>query len=126
MSLLEELKGCFAKKYNTNDLEEIKMIIEWQISKDTVLGTMKIDQSTFIRDMVIKKRLIKYKPNVVPMKANFTIDKSKVKDYKETNLQVYQRFISKLMYLVYGTRSDITFVVRQFSKHNADARKIHL
>lgn len=30
------------------------------------------------------------------------------------------------MYLAYSTRPDIAFVVRQFSKYNADPRKTHL
>lgn len=43
------------------DLEKVKSsIIRWQLTQDLVLGTMKIDQSAFIRDLVIKKSFIDY------------------------------------------------------------------
>lgn len=41
--LLEELKECFTKEYNTKNLGEIRTIIKWQISQDIALGTMKIN-----------------------------------------------------------------------------------
>ena len=112
MSSLKELKRCFAKKYNTKDLEEVKTIIRWQISRNTALGTIKIDQLVFIRDSVIEEKFTKYNPNVIPMKAGSVIDISKVGDYEETDLQIYQCLTDKLIYLVYGMRSDIAFVVR--------------
>ena len=83
MSLLEELKRCFAKKYDLKNLRKVKTIIGWQISRDTVLNIMKIDQLVFIKDLVIKKRLIEYNPNVIPIKVGSAIDISKVGDYEE-------------------------------------------
>ena len=47
---------------------------------------MKIDQSAFIRDLVIKKKLTECNPNVIPQKTNSEIDMSEVGDYEETNL----------------------------------------
>ena len=43
MSTLGALKNSLAKEYNTKDLGEVKTIIRWQISRDTAVGTMKID-----------------------------------------------------------------------------------
>lgn len=47
-------------------------------------------------------------------------------NYKKANLYKYQRLVKKLIYLSCETRPDIVFVLRQFSKHNADQRKSHL
>lgn len=87
---------------------------------------MKIDQSTFIRELVIKEGLIECNANVIPMKAGSDIEMIEPDDYEETELREYQRLIGKLMYLACGTRLDITFAVRQLSKHNADPKKGHL
>lgn len=121
---LKALKVSFAKEYNIKDFGEIKIIIGWQIYPDFIVGTMKIDQSSFVRDLVIKKRLNDCNANVIPMKAGSSI--KNLKDYKEANFYIYQRLIEKLMYLIYGTRPDIAFAIGQFSKYNPDPRKKHL
>lgn len=60
------------------------------------------------------------------MKIRSAIEINNLKDYKETKLQKYPRLIDKLIYLVYGIRPNIVFVVDQLSKHNANYRKSHL
>lgn len=45
------------------------------------------------------------------MKTSYAIDIGKFKDYEETDLQEYQQLIAKLIYLAYGTRPNIAFVV---------------
>lgn len=65
------------------------MIIRWQISQDTALSTMKINQSAFIRDLVIEKDFTKCNVNVIPIKAGFEINMREFEDYKETDLQKY-------------------------------------
>lgn len=39
--ILKTLKKCLAKKYDIKNLEELKIIIRWQISQDITLGTIK-------------------------------------------------------------------------------------
>lgn len=87
---------------------------------------MKIDQSAFIRDLVIEEGLTECNANVIPMKAGSVIEMTEPEDYKEADLRTYQRLIGKLMYLACGTRPDIAFVTGQLSRHNADPRKGHL
>lgn len=87
---------------------------------------MKIDQLAFVQDLVIKEGLTNCNANVIPIKAGLSIKMTDSEDYEEADLHTYQRLIRKLMYLIYGTRLDIAFVVGQFSKHNADPRKGYL
>lgn len=70
---------------------------------------LKINQSTFIRDLLEEENLIKYNLVNIQMKANSIIDISKVKNYKEATLKAYQRLIKKFIYILYGTKPDITF-----------------
>lgn len=126
MVTLDALKGSLSKEYDVKDLGDVKTIIGWQITRDTAAQTMKIDQSAFIRDLVIEEGLIDCNANVIPMKAGCAIYMVETDDHEEVDLQVYQRLIGKLMYLACGTRPDIAFAVSQLSKHNADPKKGHL
>lgn len=84
--LLEKLKKCLAKKFNIENLEEVKMIIRWQIDRDIALDTIKIYQSAFIKDFVIEKNLTNCNTNIILIKVGFVIDIGEFKDYEKTNL----------------------------------------
>lgn len=43
-------------------------------------------------------------------------------NYKKVNLKVNQWLINKLIYLSYSTKPNISFVVKQLSKQNADSK----
>lgn len=105
------MKKSFSKKYDSKDLGKVKTIIGQQISQDTEIKTMKIDQSIFIQDLVIKKSPIECNANVIPMKAGFMIKITKPKNDKNTDFYTYQQLIDKLIYLKCGTRPDIAFVI---------------
>ena len=115
----------FLNAYNVKDLGKVKTIIGWQITRDLIAQTIKINQSAFIQDLVIEENLFDCNANVVPMKIKSAINMSDVDVYKEEDLHTYQQLIGKLMYLACGTRPDIAFAIGQLSKHNADPRKGH-
>lgn len=86
---------------------------------------MRIHQSAFIRDLVIKEGFTNCNINVILMKASSSIEMSELEDYEEADLCMYQRLIRKLIYLSYDIWLDIIFVVGQLSRHNIDSRKDH-
>lgn len=47
-------------------------------------------------------------------------------DYKKADYKTYLHLIGKLMYLLYRTRSDISFIIGQLSRQNADLCNGHL
>lgn len=55
------------------DLGKVKTIIGWQITRDLVIGTIKIDQSAFIRDLIIEKAFINCNALVIPIKIGSVI-----------------------------------------------------
>lgn len=125
MGALETLKKLLAKEYEMKDLGEVQTIISWQITRNTAARTMKIDQSAFIRDLVIEEKLTECNANIIPMKIGLAIEIIEPNNYEKTDLREYQRLISKLIYLACGMRPNIPFVIGQLSKHNADPRRKH-
>lgn len=65
------------------------MIIRWQIDWDIVVGTMKIYQSAFVRDHVIKKGLTNCNINIISIKAGLSIEITDSEDYNETDFRTY-------------------------------------
>lgn len=119
---LDWIKECLKNEYNVKDLGEVKTIIGWQVTRNWDVGTLKIDQSAFIRDLLEEENLTDCNAVNIPMKAGSFIEMLEDDDYEETDIKAYQRLIGKLMYLSCGTRSDIAFVVGQLSKRIADPR----
>ena len=86
MVILKVLKKLLGKKYEIKDLGEVKTNIGWQIIRKPIVRTMKINQSIFIRDLVIGKGLTNCNANIIPMKANSAIEINDLEDYEETEL----------------------------------------
>lgn len=89
MDTLEILKKSLSKEYNTKDLGEVQTIIGWQIDWDTASRTMKINQSTFIWDLIFKKKLTKYNANMISIKPDLAIDITEPEDCKEVDFLTY-------------------------------------
>ena len=65
-----------------NNLGKIKMIIKWQVTRNIAVSSIKIDQSVFVRDLIIKKKLIAYNVNIILIKPKST---NKMLDLKYYN-----------------------------------------
>lgn len=50
---------------------------------------------------------------------------SKAKNYKEKNFKIYQKLIEKLIYLLYSTKPNITFIIKQLNIKNIKLRVGH-
>ena len=62
----------------------------------------------------------------ISIKAGCFIDMQEPKNYKEAKIKLYQRLISKLIYLSCGIRPDISSFVGQLRKHNANPQIGHM
>ena len=98
-SSMEWIKTHLKGEYNVKDLREVKTITGWQVTRDLVAGTLKIDQSAFVRDLLEEEDLVDCNSVSIPMKAGSVIEMNDADDYEETDLKAYQRLIGKLMYL---------------------------
>lgn len=123
---LKWLKDQLRNEFSMKDLSKVKKIIGWEINRDLVVDILKIDQKSYIQDLFDIKEITSCHPTILLVKTGSTLFLDQVGDHQQTNLTVYQRLISKLIYLSCGTRSDIAFLVGQLSRHNSDPCVGHL
>lgn len=92
-------------------------------------GNICLDQSTYIRDMLKKFNMADCKPVSTPSDANqkLTMDMcaSSEGDREKLRNIPYQEAVGSLLYLVQGTRPDITFAVNDVSRFNANFGNSH-
>lgn len=87
--------------------------------------TLKIDQKEYIQDLLEAEGMTLCHVTILFMKTGLFISMNQVDNYNSANLEVYQRFLEKLIYLVYGTQLDISFIVGLLSRYNSDPRVEH-
>ena len=73
---------------------------------------LKIDQLTFIQDFIKEKNFSSYNLTNILIKAGSFINMHEENNNEKTNLKSYQQLVSKLIYLLCNTRSDIVFKIR--------------
>lgn len=56
-------------KYNIKNLNKVKIIIRWQMIREIVINIMKINQLVFIKNVIIKKKLINCNANIISIKV---------------------------------------------------------
>lgn len=93
------VKAALSNDYNVKDLGETKRIIGWQMTQNIEKGTLKIDQSAYIRDLLEEENLDDCKAVSTPMRDGSIIDMGEHDYYEKAELRPYQRLIGKLMYL---------------------------
>ncbi len=75
------MKKELGNEYNVKDLGEVETIIGWQITRDPSTETLKIDQSSFILDLVIEESLTNCNSNIIFMNAGSAIEMIEHDDY---------------------------------------------
>lgn len=123
---LEWLKDWFMKEFNMKDQGKAKTIMGWEITRDFHAETLKINQKSYICNVLEAEEMSLCHPTVFPMKAGSTLFLDQAGDHIQADLTIYQQLIGKLMYLACRTRPDIAFIDGQLSRHNSDPRVRHL
>lgn len=84
---LDWIKESIKNEYNVKDLGNVKTIIGWQVTRNWDAGTLKIDQSAFIRDLLEEENLTDCNSVNIPMKAGSFIEMLEDDDYEEADLK---------------------------------------
>lgn len=122
-NMFKIIKSKLEKEFNVKNLKEVEKIIGCQIMCNPFTQTLKINQSSFICNLVIEENLIDCNSNIIPMKASSAIKIIKHDNYKIIEIKPYQHLMRKFMYLTCGIWPNIAFIIGFFNKYNVDLRK---
>ena len=108
----DKIKTQLSQEYQIKDLRKVKKIIGWRITKDIKIKTLIIDQKQYIQDLLYEKGILLCNAAILPLKTGSYIEGEETTDNDQADLKTYQHLVRKLMYLVFITRPDISFVVK--------------
>ena len=107
-ALNQQLKEAFMKKWECRDLGEITEFLGMKISRNG--SKIHLDQCAYLRTVLERCGMQNAKRAATPLPAGYVSIKSEMVASPELRSK-YQTVIGSLLYLMLGTRPDITFAV---------------
>src|SRR5699024_5195433 len=89
-------------------------------------GSVRLDQKSYAQQILDEFGMTDCKPANTPISPSAKLDLSDSPLLRRTEHKLFRRLIGRLIFLVIGTRLDITFAVNQLSQYLAEPRKVHL
>ena len=122
---MQPLKQALSKAFEMKDLGEAKFILGISIVRDRRTKTITIDQEHYIRDMLKEYGLDKGRMVATPAEGYLNLTTREAGE-EATDINLYQRILGKLNWLVRACRPDIAFVVQKLSQfaHNPGAKHL--
>jgi hypothetical protein len=122
-ALNQQLKEAFMKKWECWDLGELTEFLGMKITRES--SKIHLDQCTYLKVVLERCGMTNSKTAVTPLPAGYVPIKSDMVASPELRSK-YQMVIGSLLYLMLGTRPDITFAVTQMAKFAANPTEDHL
>lgn len=123
-SSINELHALLQKEFNVKNLGPIKNCLGMQVIRDMSKGTLMLNQSQYIRTLLVRYGMENCKSVSTPMALNVKLQKSENK-LLDNNVYKYRELLGSLMYLSVCTRPDITYACSQLSQFNHDFGNEH-
>jgi hypothetical protein len=106
--MMKHVKKTLKFEFDVADLGDLHWLLGIQI-KFRKKG-IKLSQSAYIDTILLRFGMTNSNPTVLPIDRNTTLQRS-MPDEVVKHIKVYQSMIGSIMYLVTGTRSDLTFAI---------------
>jgi len=116
-----KLKLALSKAFKIKDLGAIKECLGIRVTRDRSEGTIKLDQETYVMDIIDKFGMNDAKSAVTPL----CVSQKLTKPENDQNNNVYQKLIGALMYVSVCTRPDICHAVSYLSQFNTNNTNEH-
>lgn len=113
MTAMEKTKALLSKRFEMKDLGDAKLILGMEITRNRVVGTLKLAQTKYAEKVLEKFKMAGCKTVATPMEVGLELVKNKDPVVNEP----YREAVGSLMYLMVGTRPDLAFAVGKLSRY---------
>lgn len=123
---LKGLKQHLGQKYRYKDLGPVTRYTGFIITRDRENRRLFIDQAPYVHDLLEEFKLSNCAPASTPMEPKATWEPADDDEYLDPKgVKVYQRAIGKLMYLMLGSRPDISYPVTKLAQSASKPTQRH-
>jgi hypothetical protein len=124
IQVVRDFKAGIAKRWEIKDLGEVKKILGFKITRDRAKRTIKIAQTAYTDEMITEYGLTDAREAKTPPVSLEMLEPTSETD-RLANIDQYRKVISKLLYLIRGSRPDIYFAVSRLSRYVAKPAEKH-
>lgn len=127
--MTSKLKNKLMNSFEMKDLGEAKNCVGLHITRNRVNGTISIDQTKYIKEILENFGMTDCKPVASPADPNVKLNKNmspKMDEERNDMANVpYQEAVGSILYLANGSRPDISFAVNNVSRFNKNPGRAH-
>ena len=127
--LMDEAKAWLAKHFKIKDMGSPKLVVGLEIIRDEERGTTAISQGHFVDELAVRYHQTTAPTAPTPLSSGFEFTNedcpSTEADKEEMTHLPYRSLVGALMYVMIGTRPDISFAVGCLSRYLINPGKRH-
>lgn len=127
--LMEEAKRWLAGHFKIKDMGSPKLVVGLEVIRDEERGTVAISQGHFIDELAVRYRQEGAPTTTTPLSSGFEFTSddspSTEADKEEMSHHPYRSLVGALMYVMIGTRPDISFAIGCLSRYLINPGKRH-
>jgi hypothetical protein len=112
--MMKHVKKALKYEFNVTDLGDLHWLLSIQIKFEK--KGIELSQTAYIDTILLRFGMTDSNPTILPIDRNTTLKRS-MPDEVLKDIQVFQSMIGSIMYLVTGTRPDLTFAI-YLASHN--------
>jgi hypothetical protein len=128
-STIKYVKESLSNLFKITDIGPLKYCLGYEIDRNRPSRTLKMHQSAYIKQIIARANMSDCKSSTVPANPSLRLSKSmcpKDDEEKEFMSRVpYRQIVGSLLYLVSGTRPDLSFSVSQVCRFMHNPGKQH-
>lgn len=121
--LVNKKKKLFMDKWECRDLGEVKEFLRMRVTRDG--KDIRLDQTAYLKTVLERFNMVNAKSHPTPLPTGWSPKENKEKATPR-DIADYQCMIGSLLYLMLGTRPDISFAVTQLSQFAANPSRDHI
>jgi hypothetical protein len=128
-SIIRTIKDKLSSLFKITDIGPLKYCLGYEVDRDRENKTLKLHQAGYIKEIIQRANMSDCKSISVPADPSVRLSKEmspKSPEEKEFMKKVpYRQIVGALLYLVSGTRPDLSFSVSQVCRFMHDPGKRH-